>query len=196
MIRPILALSCLFLLSGCTPKPNGVPNDNGGGAEVASLDNLKPAEGSSKAKLVPGGIEIPVEMTTKWDGDLVSISLTTHGQVVEEEVYSFADNSVLLREAASETYRPPLEVLRAPFKFGASWEWKGTVSFGEVERKADAKIFANQDTMFPIRVTAELNIDGGGLQPARRILTFWFEPGKGVVKREFGAGLTRIPAGD
>lgn len=194
MIRFILAFCAGLLLTGCDPRTPGTTK--GHGAEIASLSNLKPIEGASKAKLVPGGIEIPVEMTTNLEGDLVRIVLTTHGQVIEEEVYTYTDTAILLREAASETYRPPLEVLKAPTRLGESWDWKGTVSFGEVERKANAKISAAQDTVFPIRVTAQLSIDGGGPQPAQRILTFWFEPQKGVVKREFGAGLTRIPAGD
>jgi hypothetical protein len=42
--------------------------------------------------------------------------------------------------------------------------------------------------------TVSLELDSGGAKKASRTLKFWMVPGRGVVAREFGMGVKRLPA--
>lgn len=187
---PLVALA--LSLSGCFEK-QGTPNVAPDGPRVESLKELRPEAGTERAKLVFGGTEIPVQVQRTWKGTRLELDMSAYDTLLEEERYEFSDQSLLLVEAASERYVPPLPLLKAPVASGDRYEWSGTMTSGEVEHRAFASVTVGTDPIFPYKSVVELKIDGGGPQPASRTLTLWFAAGKGIVKREFGAGAARVP---
>lgn len=192
----ILILSLLAGLGASCRAKTGVELPRGTSGPLDSLDALRPQAGEAKSKLLLAGTEISVTAKQAWTGDDLLVELITHGQVVEEERYAYSNEAILLVEAASERYEPGLPILKAPIQLGDGWKWKGVLRTGDIKHTAEAEIVTDIDTLFDVRTTVSLAIDGGGPQPAKRTLAFWFEAGQGVAKREFGAGSTRIPVSE
>ena len=107
-------------------------------------------------------------------------------------------------QAAGEEYVPPIPVLEFPLKVGGPpIRWSGTLSSELSPHHATARIVISTDkvavgdgAVSTIRSDVEIDIDPLNRTPAtQRRLSFWFEPGKGLIKRQFGATSAREPAG-
>jgi hypothetical protein len=169
---------------------------------VSDAQSLKPsASPGERALLVLSGTEIPVDVKTETEGEMVTLRLLAKGQEVEVEKYRATAEKFELVQAASEQFEPPLPLIEYPVRENQTLTWKGKLSLGQVGKQAEAKIaskterlnvkgFANE----ALRVTVELQFNGGGPEPTVRVLTFWFVEGKGVLKREFDKGSARLPA--
>jgi len=145
-----------------------------------------------------GSMQTEVEIRSERVDDRLRIDLVTNGEVLETEEYLVTTNSMLLAKASYDEYKPALPLLKFPLTLGKMSEWKGELVAG-VPRQASAVITAELDKVFmpapqeAVRVDVILKLDTGGSAFAERKLAFWFVKDKGLVKREFGEGLTREP---
>jgi hypothetical protein len=183
---------------GCTSKDDG---EEILGPKVLSTQEISPAAPPGEyAVLVLAGTRFPVEIATKSQDRFFTIELKAHGEVLETERYVSTVSEFALLEAALETYRPPLPLLRFPMAIGESWTWAGTLGVEDTFHSAEATIATSQGKLNAeghnedaLTVRVQLKIDGDSGQPAIRNLAFWFVPGKGILRREFGHSSTRMP---
>jgi hypothetical protein len=189
-----------LLVIGC--QPGGQTNVRPGtGLRFASPSDLKPeASPGTDAVLVARGMKIPVEIKHTVENANVLVSLFSHGEEIEAEHYVRSGTGFELVSAAGEIYHPPLPLLWFPLTVGDEREWNGQMESGGEKRNASAKISILTDQLFEavgspqaVKVQVNLEIQNGTPTPADRQLVFWFVPGKGALKREFGKGLTRVP---
>ena len=175
---------------------------NRDGSQARTIEtpaDLQPgAAPGSKANLVLKDIQIPVTVTHKTKDNEVILTLETAGVPFEIERYlnepkqfSFVGLQLADTEASGEFYQPPVPLLKFPMNIGDSWEWSGKSVSGDQPHKGRAKITTSSQTSL-VKVQVDLELESGGPNPAKRTLTFWFSPGKGVVKREFGESSSRI----
>lgn len=152
--------------------------------------------------LVLDGTPLPVTVRLDRTGRQVELRVEFEDALVETERYAQGPNGIRLVQAAGETFAPHVELLRAPVVSGGRWEWEGTVQSGSTALPAEAVLRSYSDRVFlsggssleAIRVDVDLEIGGKEREPVRRQLRFWFVPGQGLVKREFGPGSVRLPA--
>lgn len=206
LVFGLLGILCIlgFLsLKGCARGSNGKPTPPPSSTGPAiQEDELKPsALVSAKATLTYANLDIPVEMKVKKGVSEIEVELIAHEEVMETEIYTFDMESFKLKEAAAESYNPPLPLLTFPLNLGETKTWSGTILSGDSPHKGDATISAKEDavdmpdgTQQPaIKVTVELRYDSGTPVPAKRTLEFWFAKGQGPIKRDFGEGASRAP---
>lgn len=170
--------------------------------QALTVEKVKPAAlPYERAALVLAGTVVPVDVqrVEERPGD-VAFRLVAHGQLVEEERYRLETHSFSIVSAAGESYKPPIPLLANPIEAKKPWVWQGSLTSGVEHRNARADLVAIDERLnLPggpydsIRVDVELSIEGVGPQPAKRKLAFWFAPGKGIVKRDFGSSSTRAP---
>lgn len=171
------------------------------GPRIPSAENLRPdANPGQKAVLVLGGIPVPVEVRASSQGEYLTFQLVAHDVVLEEERYRRRQDGFDLIAAAGEAYSPPLPLLKFPMSVGDSWEWKGKLEIGAPPTPARAVVSTSSEPLnvssrsdSSLKVHVRLQIEGGGPKPAERSLSFWFVPGKGLLRREFGQSSARIP---
>ena len=192
----LAALIASAILIGCRYGASSV--DPGSKAMQNVKEYAPKAAEPRQAKFVFDTIELPVVWESKQEGGEVIYTFRAKDNTEfdqEREVYEVNDTLVALKQAGGETYSPPLPILKAPMDIGDTWQWSGTMSFGDVSHNATASIATTKDTIiaYPLKVTVSLQSESGGLTPATRSLTFWFGPGQGVVRREFGAASGRRP---
>lgn len=203
----MIALLAFFAAVSCQVGPNGksIQSPQGSGERLESRASVKPdALPYDRAGLILAGTVLPVQLKRTENQDTVSFQLVAHGEVLEEETYTFHDGDFNIASAAGESYQPAIMLLKFPMSVGDHWDWKGKMGAGEIMRDATAAVTTSGETInLPgvsgpaIKVNVRLQMESGGPQPAVRDLTFWFMKGKGIVKREFGASSTRQPvAGD
>lgn len=172
------------------------------GTKIGTFAEVAPdALPYSKGALILAGTAIPVEIARERTEDRVIFSLIAHKQTLETETYSLARSGFAIESAAGESYLPPIPLLRFPMTIGEAWIWNGEMSAGDVKRSASATIKTSDDTLnlpgvtgAAIKIDVQLSMDSGGPEPAKRRLLFWVLPKMGVVRREFGASSTRLPA--
>jgi hypothetical protein len=174
---------------------------DGTGIEIKSSELFKPDVLSKpEAVLVMGNIQFPVKVVEKRTPTEVRFEYMSHGQVLDTERYGISPKEFVLVEANSETYEPPISLLRFPMNVGAKWDWSGDLVSGDRKHKATAIIISQVDGPVEnlpgtesLRIDVQLSIDSGAGKPAQRALNFWFMPNQGVVSRKFGFASTRIP---
>ncbi|MCB8933193.1 MAG: hypothetical protein M9921_12755 [Fimbriimonadaceae bacterium] len=195
-MRLILLAALTAAAVGCGCKPAATSQ----GPSLRDIEVFKPDSlPGEKAKLVLAGTELPVEVKRRMDGNEVVIELWAHGEVVQQERYLSTKDAFNLAMAGGERYDAPLPLLKFPMNVGDAWEWKGQLSAGDIHRTATAKITTSSAQVYvpepetAVKVSVEMSLDSGAPTPAKRTLTFWLVEGRGVVKREFGAGSTREP---
>ena len=154
----------------------------------------------TQARIILAGTEVPAEMSREVKGADVYFKIVSKNAVLEEEHYENDKNGFRFASLTGETFNPPIPLIRYPFKVGESWEWTGTAGLGPNIKKATAVLKSAGDTLNLatgvydcVRVTADLVVSTGGPGKSTRPLKFWFEPGKGIVKREFAYSSTREP---
>jgi hypothetical protein len=185
-----------------TMAPSSAPPQKSQGAAVTSTVDLKPdAEPGKTAEMVMAGTHIPVSVSIKREGDSFEILLRAHNETFEREAYKTSPGAFSLKEAASETYWPELDLIRFPMHVGDDWDWRGTVSAGGVKHDAQARIKTSSTHLYQdgasteaIQVEVDLiRFSKGTKTPAERKLVFDFVQGKGIVRREFGDASVRQP---
>lgn len=207
-----LPLLLVAFLVGCTPpaaKPNPTPEPEPVSIpqEFANRDALKPgASPPREANLILNGTEIPVVLKEKRDSNFIVYSWIVDpagesGEPVEVESEKYFDTTDLFSFAATaqEKYDPPISLIQYPMTVGKGWEWAGEVITGKSKAKAKASVSSKSDTLnlstgkvSALMVVVELAYDGIS-SPNKRELKFWFEPGKGLIRRELWASSTRTP---
>lgn len=195
-----MVLGWLALLSlGCNegPEPAAKSSRRFVDAESFSASATPYREGA----LVLAGTKVPVSLTREEEDKIVSFRLAAHGQTIEIERYESDSAGIRILAAGGETYDPPIPLLRFPFEIGDAWQWKGRASSGSVVHLAEAKVGTSSEVLNvpggpfdAVRVSAVMLFQGDDLRQATRTLDFWFVPGKGVFKRQFGTNSTREPA--
>lgn len=152
-----------------------------------------------RAELVLSDNPIPVSVETEKTADTIAFRFQAYGVTLEEEAYRYGPTEFALVEAAKEQYEPPLPLLRFPMTIGDTWSWTGSMTMF-APHPARAAVTTSRESLDEpgytdeaIKVTVNLAIESGAETPAKRTLTFWFVPKKGLLKREFGKGLSRVP---
>ncbi|MBS1723265.1 MAG: hypothetical protein JSS66_09970 [Armatimonadetes bacterium] len=155
----------------------------------------------SKVRINVAGTEVPAELKRKASGKEVVFEIVAKGETLEEEHYvSTPGVFSFVSLGGSESYDPPIPLVRYPFKVVDSWDWTGTASLGTLAKPATAKITAAPEVLNLatgvsdcVLVTASLVVETGGGGESKRNLKFWIEPKRGVVKRDFGSSTSREP---
>lgn len=184
-------IAVLAVILGCTASRVASRATQG------SLDELAP-EGSpgTKATLNYNGQLVEVDVVHKLNGADETIDLVSNGEVLEHETYVRTAHQFALKEADSDQFNPPLPLLSVD----GPTTWSGQLTSGGVSHAASARVSTSVDTVKskPIDLSAtlatvNLELDSGGAKKATRVLKFWMVKGRGVVAREFGMGVKRLP---
>lgn len=184
-------------LYSCSKKSNGAS----GNTLYGTSSDLKPdANPGPRAVLRLLTTDIPVEVDQEVDSDEVTLELIAKGEVIEIEKYRSTIEKFELLQAASESFDPPLTLLKFPLESGAQYTWEGRLKMGEVGPDATANVTVTKDNLnekgyagSAVLSKVDLSFDGGAPTKATRTLKFWFVEGKGVLKREFDKGSARLP---
>ena len=210
-----LVFASLFLI-GCDsriavkPDPKA-PDEAETVAPISSSfqtqDDLKPDVLPPKeATVILTGAQIPVVLDAKkTDEKLVLRWITDSNKEsgdpveVETEVYLTSDEGFSISRAPHETYEPPIRLIRYPLEVGDTWDWNGKIQSGVNIYPASATITTSSDALnlasgkFPaLLVTVEVKTSAGAVA-TKRNLKFWFQPEKGLIRREFWQSSTRDP---
>jgi hypothetical protein len=199
----IIPLAAILVCGGCKqPENNRVLVTAGDGPKVQNAAELGGDQlPYTKGNLILGGTSVLVSLERKVDGPNIVFNLLAHGEQVEQEFYEQTDSTFGFRGGNSETYEPPISLCRFPMNIGDKWKWGGKITTAGTSKEATAEIISSQDKLnLPggpfdtYKIEVLLKIEAGGPKPAERKLAFWFQPKKGIIKRELGALSTRQPA--
>lgn len=197
-----MAFAAATLCGGCSCGRSHTPSS---AIIVESPEDFAPATTpGATADLILGGNKYPVNIRAKKDGDQVTFLLLDHGEVFESETYQSTDKAFSLVNAADEKYDPPLPLLKFPMRDVEKWSWSGNMVTGTIARKATATISTTREPLYlksspheTLKVTVDIGLEANpGKAPLWRQLVFWFEPGAGIIKREFGSASVRQPTDD
>lgn len=207
----IAAPLLLALVAGCqSVSPGGSSVSTGQSSSTASpiaATYLKEADlqpgvpPPTAARVLLRGTEIPVVLQVSDDNDLVHFNwVTEYGVEVESEAYLSNEQGFYFVEAPLEKFDPPMPLVEYPLEIGKEWKWSGYVIYGRHKYPAKADLVAARETLnLPtghaqaLRIDVHLVYDANSPERTVRELKFWFEPGKGLIKREFHDGSTREP---
>lgn len=211
----LVVVSGLLALGGCPrvgkvshdPEPEPQSSIPPISKNFQSSGDLKPEVLPPKeANLVLASYIIPVELEGKAvNGKLVLTWLADKDSrsgppvVAEAETYFFSDQGFSLAEAPGERFDPPIRLVKYPLSLGDTWDWSGKLQTGATAAKATAKVTASEAVLnipygnfSALLVTADIHVEQG-TEGAKRTFKFWFQPGKGLIKREFGQSSSREP---
>lgn len=172
--------------------------------EYSNAEALKPEATPYKlANLILGGTKIPVELKEELKDNKISWIWLTQNTEIEKEVYISTPQNFSLSAGPAESFNPAIPLLKFPFKVGDSYTYKGAQTYGKVKRDATAKITSTNDILNTemgvfetVLVTIDLNVASGSPGGTNSSFKFWFSPGKGIIKREFGFNSSRLPRKD
>lgn len=185
------------LLGGCTCGVERV------GDKIDYGDDFFPQQWKHPAAVWQvGTIRSDATLRVKKDGNTRVIELLYADKVVETEVYEVTTEQIGLVSwwDESERFEPPLPLLKFPMPLPSDWEWKGKHHIGSRALDAEAKVNATKETLDlatgtteTVKVTVKVTTRDGSGTEKERTLTFWFAPGEGPVRREYGLGQVREP---
>ena len=166
-----------------------------------SAEELQPyATPYENAFLIAAGSPIETTVTANRADGRVEFLFTSNGVVLENEVYEYDVKSFRFMGKSSDQFTPGIPLLHFPLNLGDDWTWSGTNHFGKTDRKASATIKTREEKLNTVagefgtvRVDVSLSIESGSAKPVERLLSFWFAPRKGIVRREFENDYTREP---
>lgn len=164
-----------------------------------------------KGVLVVAGSQLNISVVAeRKPAEVVFFLKSDHGVTFEHEAYRFDKSRFSLWRAGGELYDPVIPLLIDPIIAGSKWDWSGKMILAadgtpstspESVTPANATVSLSNDKLNlragavdAMRVDVLLKMDSGGPTKAERKLSFWFVKGQGLVKREFAASSTRIPA--
>lgn len=157
----------------------------------------------TNAVLDYGGAKVQVSLKTIKTPDEIEIQSIDSGEVLESEVYGITPGTVTLKQAAGDSFVPPLPLLTDSASIGTSTTWKGEVVTGGLNHTATATVVTHaQDYIFrglpksSVKVDVSLQLANGSPTPALRQLNFVIVSGNGILQREFGAGVKRTSVDD
>lgn len=190
----------LTLCVGCgcnrTSGVSGGPSPSSGtGKKYPLVSDVAPkGKYSPHAKLTLGrDMTVVVDVDQKEQANDLLVDLTAHGQSFEKEIYRSDGNAFYLVNAVGVEYQPPIKLLQFPLQVGDSWPWTGKLLNAGHSNNGTATITTSADRLLlpgapadTILVEVKLEIDNGTPTWAQRKLAFWFLPGKGIVRRNFG----------
>lgn len=193
----------LFLLF--LPPATVTPTDSTSGVTISRAEVKADADPPEHAQMMYSAPPlIPVELKTERHGSNFTINLMAHGEIFDFEKYVSTDDSYSVSQAAGEDYVPPIPVLQFPLSVGGTpWTWKGNL-FSELEAQpshatitvSTDKVTIGQSAVSTIRSDVLVVIEPHGTMPgATRRMTFWFQEGHGLIKRQFGPTSMREPRG-
>jgi hypothetical protein len=192
----VFALSVVVL--GCL-------NASGQPAQVSQRytksEDLQPyAVPYEDAYVIFGGHPVETTVSAQRSEGNIELQFICFDRALDEERYSFDDTAFRYVGSVEDTFEPGIPLLRFPLEVGDEWTWAGTNQFGGQERAATADVTTSQDRLNTVageygtvKVAVQLSIESGSAKPVSRLLTFWFAPKRGVVRREFEWSTTREP---
>ncbi len=185
---------------GNSPMPTPTP-----GPMIRVQQDIEPAATPPEdATVTLSGTPFEVKVLAEKSGTSFLIRMLKEGEEFDREEYEDSAGAFRLVMAVGERYQPPIDLLRYPMSVGERWTWNGECLANGHPTVATAEVDTAEDTQYvggapvkAIRSRVTLRFDAvGGEQAAERVLTFWFAPGKGVFRREYGTGSVREPAKD
>jgi hypothetical protein len=164
-------------------------------------DELQPgATPYSEAYVIFGGHPVPTTVTAERQDGNVVLRFIAFDRAMDEERYALDETTFRYLGNVEDAFDPGIPLLRFPLDVGDKWTWSGTNVLGGQVRKASADVSTSQDRLNTVagefdtvRVAVQLSIESGSAEPVSRLLTFWFAPKRGVVRREFEMSTTREP---
>lgn len=172
---------------------------------MVSRESLKPdSDPPPHAQLMYGAPPlIPIDVKTERKGHDFTIDLFAHGELFDFEKYVSTMDYFAVAQAAGEEYVPPIKILEFPLNVGGTARfWEGTLSSELTPQPAHATIRAYSDkvavgdvSVSTIRSDVEIVLGHDHRPATERRLSFWFEEGKGLIKRQFGTTSTREATG-
>lgn len=134
-----------------------------------------------------------------FDANMITIDSFAAGEKMDSEIYRSDDRGISVVTVTSETFEPPIPLIKYGMHVGDNWTWSGKANAGGIIHAVTAKISTSSDNLFisnvaqhdVIRVEVNLAYDSGADKPALRKMQFWFVKDKGIVKRSFGGTLIR-----
>lgn len=204
----LVTASCAVVITaGCVMYNNAKAKaeENSAPGQVETLaqtaDTMKPqATSFAKGNLIYQGSVVPVDVKTEDTGDTVTLKLMVDGETTSTETYTYDKSGFRFVGTEAEKYDPPLPLVHYPLQSDSPWTWSGKIRMGDGSYPAEAEIKAKREELNitaghfnTYLVEVQLSFDGGAPEKSKRRLRFWFDPGKGIVKREFGLNSTREP---
>lgn len=124
---------------------------------------------------------------------VVVMKWTANGASIQDETYHVTAGSVSRVSSGvggSNKINPPIPVIKYPATVGKSWKWSGSVTTQgrAIPGTATIKVAARETikteagSFNAYRVDMELVMSSGG-QTVRLPNSYWFAPGKGMVKQ-------------
>jgi len=202
----LITASCaVAITAGCVMINNakaGSPTTPGQAETLAqSADTMKPQMVPfTKGNLIYQGSVVPVDIKAEDDGKSLNIMLLVDGETTSTETYTYDSTGFRFAGTEAEKYDPPVPLVHYPLQSDSPWKWSGSIKMGDHASPADAEIKAKREELNitaghfnTYLVEVQLSFDGGAPEKSKRRLRFWFDPGKGIVKREFGLNSSREP---
>lgn len=192
------------LLAGCylqQANSKAPESNHAEGRKFVDEKSLDPsALPYTEARIIMGGLEVPAQMARVVEGKAVTFQISAKNVVLEEEHYENEPTGFRFASLTGESFSPPIPLIRYPLTVGEEWQWTGTAGLGPNLKQATATLTSSNDTLNLatgmadcVRISVDLVVATGGPGQSKRPLKFWFEPGKGIVKREFAYSSTREP---
>ncbi|MBS1707829.1 MAG: hypothetical protein JSS65_03805 [Armatimonadetes bacterium] len=207
----LIAISCaVAVTAGCVLVNNGLNKGGEPAGQAASetlaqsADTLKPqAVPYTKGNLIYQGSVVPVDIKSADDGKTLKLEFIVDGETTGSETYTYDATGFRFAGTEAELYEPALPLVHYPFKSEDPARWTGEIKMGDHSYPAEAEIKAKKEDLNitaghfnTYLVEVQLSFDGGAPEKSKRRLRFWFDPGKGVVKRELGLNSSREPRTD
>ena len=188
--------------SGSSGQPDPHPSLLPSGAHLTRSDLEPDSSPPPKAKLVLAGVTVPVQVKTERNSNLFTIDLVTHDEIFDTEEYVNTSDGFAVKSVAGTEFDPPLPLLKFPLVVGAeTLTWSGVLSADVEPHQGTAQVTTSTDSLTvglssvpTVRVQVSIVLDSIKVgESAERQLNFWFEPKKGLIKREFGTTSSREP---
>lgn len=198
---PLTAIALVIVLAGC--QRSGTSQQVSSGLDPAmawTFQQIQPATApETPSELSLGGTHLPVKVVANEAKGKLDFKMIAHDVVIDSEAYDVQSDKFSLVTMGGENVQPPIPLLKSPMHVGDKWNWEGKITSGTphatkavISSRSD-KLYVADKQLDAIVVEVNLLMESGGPTPAERRLSFWFVPGKGMVKREFGSGSVRQP---
>ena len=157
-------------------------------AYASRIDEFLPLDaGQVDGQFTVDGTKTNYTLKTKTEGTVVSFQALSEGTMIDEEVYDFQGNTIVLKKAVGENFMPPMTLIKFPLEVGSQYQWQGKLCCEMDSLDAHAAVTTSTDFVSlkdksedALKVEVNLTFGSGGT----RKLSFWFVKGKGILKTE------------